>query len=237
MTYPVAVLGMSLLSVVVMLIFIVPIFQKMFASLGGKLPVPTMILVYASHAMVYVAPILAVAIVAFVIWWRANKNKENVRGFVDPIKLRLPVFGQLNKKIVIARFSRNLSNMIGAGVPILHALQIAGEVSNNIVIERALGRVADSVRRGSSIAEPLIAEDVFPQMVSQMVAVGEDAGSMELMLEKIAEFYDDEVDATTEALTSLIEPLLIGFLGVVIGSMVVALYLPIFDITNVVQGK
>jgi type II secretory pathway component PulF len=237
MTYPVAVLGMSLMAVVVMLIFIVPIFQKMFASLGGKLPLPTMILVGASHAMVYVAPILVVGIIAFAIWWRANKNKENVRAFVDPIKLRLPVFGQLNKKIVIARFSRNLSNMIGAGVPILQALQIAGEVSNNIVVERALGRVAESVRRGSSIAEPLISETVFPQMVSQMVAVGEDAGSMELMLEKIAEFYDDEVEATTEALTSLIEPLLIGFLGVVIGSMVVALYMPIFDITNVVQGK
>jgi type IV pilus assembly protein PilC len=235
MTYPVVVLVMSLLSVVVMLVFIVPIFQKMFSSLGGKLPLPTMLLVYMSHAMVYVGPILAVAIVAFSVWWRTNKNTDRVRGFVDPLLLRLPVFGQLNKKIVIARFARNFSNMIGAGVPILNALKITGEVSNNFVVQRALDRVAESVRKGSSIAEPLAAESVFPTMVSQMVAVGEDAGSMEIMLERIATFYDDEVTATTEALTSLIEPLLIAFLGVVVGGMIVALYLPIFQITNVIQ--
>jgi len=235
MTYPVVVLIMSLLSVVIMLVFIVPIFQKMFSSLGGKLPLPTMLLVYASHAMVYVLPILAVLIVAFTFWWRANKNSDRVRGFLDPIKLRLPVFGQLNQKIVIARFARNFSNMIGAGVPILQALQIVGQVSNNFVVQKALERVAESVRKGESIAGPLSAEKAFPTMVSQMVAVGEDAGSMEIMLEKIASFYDDEVQATTEALTSLIEPLLIAFLGVVVGGMIVALYLPIFQITSLIK--
>jgi len=235
MTYPVVVLIMSLLSVVIMLVFIVPIFQKMFSSLGGKLPLPTMLLVYASHAMVYVLPILAVLIVAFTFWWRANKNSDRVRGFLDPIKLRLPVFGQLNQKIVIARFARNSSNMIGAGVPILQALQIVGQVSNNFVVQKALERVAESVRKGESIAGPLSAEKAFPTMVSQMVAVGEDAGSMEIMLEKIASFYDDEVQATTEALTSLIEPLLIAFLGVVVGGMIVALYLPIFQITSLIK--
>ncbi|MDM7889282.1 type II secretion system F family protein [Curtobacterium sp. RHCJP20] len=235
MTYPVVVLVMSLLAVVVMLIFIVPIFQKMFSSLGGHLPLPTMVLVYASHAMVYVGPVLLVGAIAIWLWWRANKNTDRVRGLIDPVKLRLPVFGQLNRKIVIARFARNLSNMIGAGVPILQALQIAGEVSNNFVVERALGRVSESVRKGESIAVPLDRETVFPKMVSQMVAVGEDAGSLEVMLEKISIFYDNEVEATTESLTALIEPLLIAFLGVVVGGMIVALYLPIFEITSLVK--
>lgn len=236
MTYPVVVLVMSLLAVAIMLIFIVPIFQDMFSSLGGKLPLPTMMLVYLSHAMRYIAIPLAIAIAAFWFWWRANKNTDRVRAFVDPITLRLPVFGPLQKKIVIARFSRNFSNMIGAGVPILQALRIVGEVSNNFVVKRALDNVAEAVRKGESIAEPLSKEAVFPAMVTQMVAVGEDAGSLEIMLEKIAVFYDAEVEATTDALTSLIEPLLIAFLGVVVGGMIIALYMPIFQITNVVQN-
>ncbi|WIE71954.1 type II secretion system F family protein [Curtobacterium sp. MCJR17_020] len=236
MTYPVVVLVMSLLAVAIMLIFIVPIFQDMFSSLGGKLPLPTMMLVYLSHAMRYIAIPLAIAIAVFWFWWRANKNTDRVRAFVDPITLRLPVFGPLQKKIVIARFSRNFSNMIGAGVPILQALRIVGEVSNNFVVKRALDNVAEAVRKGESIAEPLSKEAVFPAMVTQMVAVGEDAGSLEIMLEKIAVFYDAEVEATTDALTSLIEPLLIAFLGVVVGGMIIALYMPIFQITNVVQN-
>ncbi|WP_420363114.1 type II secretion system F family protein [Curtobacterium aetherium] len=235
MTYPVVVLFMSLAAVVIMLVFIVPIFQKMFSSLGGQLPLPTMLLVYASHAMVYVGPALLVVGIVSWLWWRANKNTDRVRAVVDPIKLKVPVFGQLNQKIVIARFSRNLSNMIGAGVPILQALQIAGQVSNNYVVDKALGRIAESVRKGESIAAPLEKETVFPAMVSQMIAVGEDAGSLEVMLEKIAEFYDNEVETTTEALTSLIEPLLIAFLGIVVGGMIVALYLPIFQITTLVK--
>ncbi len=235
MTYPMVVLAMSLVAVVVMLVFIVPIFQKMFVSLGGQLPLPTMLLVYASQAMVWIGPLLLVVIAVGWIWYRANKNTDRVRGFLDPWRMRLPIFGALTKKIVIARFARNFANMIGAGVPILQALQIVGEVSNNFVVQKALERVAESVRKGSSIAEPLAVESVFPQMVAQMVAVGEDAGSMELMLGKIAEFYDNEVESTTEALTSLIEPLLIAFLGVVVGGMIIALYLPIFQITNLVH--
>ncbi|ROP63296.1 type II secretion system F family protein [Curtobacterium sp. ZW137] len=235
MTYPVVVLVMSLAAVVIMLLFIVPIFQNMFASLGGQLPLPTMILVHLSHAMRWLAPLLAVAFIAGWLWYRANKNTDAFRGFRDPIMLRLPVFGALTKKIVIARFARNFSNMIGAGVPILQALKIVGEVSNNFVVQKALDRVSESVRHGQSIAEPLSQEKVFPSMVTQMVAVGEDAGSLEMMLEKIAVFYDSEVESTTEALTSLIEPLLIAFLGVVVGGMIVALYLPIFQITSLIH--
>ncbi|MBT1543970.1 type II secretion system F family protein [Curtobacterium aurantiacum] len=236
MTYPVVVLVMSLVAVAIMLIFIVPIFQGMFSSLGGTLPLPTQILVTLSHVMRYVAIPLAVVVLVGWLWWRANKNTERVRAFIDPITLKLPVFGPLQKKIVIARFARNFSNMIGAGVPILQALRIVGEVSNNSVVKRALDNVAEAVRKGESIAVPLAAQAVFPAMVTQMVAVGEDAGSLEIMLEKIAVFYDAEVEATTDALTSLIEPLLIAFLGVVVGGMIIALYMPIFQITNVVQN-
>jgi type IV pilus assembly protein PilC len=235
MTYPVVVLVMSLVAVVVMLVFIVPIFKKMFEGFGGQLPLPTQILVVISQSMVWLGPLLLVVGILFWLWWRNNKNTEKVRKQVDRLKLRLPVFGPLFKKIAIARFARNFSSMIGAGVPILQALRIVGETSGNWVLEDALARVAESVRRGESIAKPLLAEPFFPQMVTQMIAVGEDAGSMEIMLEKVASFYDDDVEATTEALTSLIEPLLIGFLGVVVGGMIVCLYLPIFQITSLIH--
>lgn len=235
MTYPVVVLVMSLVAVVIMLIFIVPVFKSMFESLGGKLPLPTQILVNLSAAMVWLGPLLAVLIIGGTLWWRVNKNNENVRRVTDPWRFRMPVFGSLAKKIAIARFSKNLSNMIGAGVPILYALHIVGATSGNWVIQNALEEVADSVRKGESIAKPMARADIFPPMVTQMVAVGEDAGSLETMLEKIAVFYDNEVESMTEALTSLIEPLLIAFLGVVIGGMIVALYMPIFQIATLIH--
>lgn len=235
LTYPVIVLIMSLISVVSMLIFIVPVFQKMFTSLGGKLPLPTMMLVYASHAMVWIGPLMLVLLMGFAIWWPRNKNTVRVRKFLDPIKLKLPVFGMLLRKIAIARFSRNFSDMIGAGVPILKALQIVGETSGNWVIEDSLMKVAESVRQGHSLSAPLALQPVFPPMVTQMIAVGENAGSLEVMLDKIADFYDQEVEAATEQLTAMIEPLMVAFLGVVIGGMVVALYLPIFNISKLIK--
>ncbi len=235
MAYPVMVLALSVIAVILMLLFIVPIFKTMFEGLGSELPLPTQMLVTLSASMVYVLPVLAVAAVIFSVWWRNNKNTDQVRSFVDPIKLKLPIFGALMKKIAVARFTRNLSNMIGAGVPILQALSVVGDTSGNWVLSEAAKRVADSVRQGKSIAGPLSEEPVFPPMVVQMIAVGEDAGSLELMLAKVSDFYDAEVQATTEALTSLIEPLLIAFLGVVVGGMIIALYLPIFSIATAVQ--
>jgi type IV pilus assembly protein PilC len=235
LTYPVIVLVMSLISVAVMLIFIVPIFDDMFKGFGKELPLPTQFLVFLSKSMVWIAPIVIVGGIVFAIWWNRNKHTERVRKFVDPIKLKLPVFGSLLKKIAVARFSRNFANMIGAGVPILQALKIVGETSGNWVIENALNEVAESVRQGQSISGPLLNQPVFPPMVTQMIAVGEDAGSLEIMLNKIADFYDQEVEATTEQLTALIEPLMIAFLGVVIGGMVVALYMPIFGIAGAIK--
>jgi type IV pilus assembly protein PilC len=235
LTYPVIVLIMSLVAVVAMLLFIVPVFENMFKGLGGQLPLPTMILVELSHAMVWVAPVLIVGGIVGAVWWGKNKNTERVRMKVDPVKLKLPVFGALLKKIAVARFSRNFSNMIGAGVPILQALKIVGETSGNWVIEDSLVKVAESVRQGESIAVPLSQQPVFPAMVTQMIAVGEDSGSLETMLDKIADFYDQEVESATEQLTAMIEPLMIAFLGVVIGGMVVALYMPIFQISSLVK--
>ena len=235
LTYPVIVLIMAAVSVIAMLVFIVPIFKKMFEQLGGQLPLPTQMLVWLSSIMTWLAPVIVVVAIAFALWWRKNKNTDRVRRVVDPVKLRLPVFGILFKKIAIARFSRNFSSMMSAGVPILQILQIVGETSGNWVMEEALHKVAESVRQGKSIAEPLSQESIFPAMVTQMVAVGEDAGALEQMLGKIADFYDDEVQATTEQLTAMIEPLMIAFLGIVIGGMIVALYLPIFNIFTLIK--
>jgi type IV pilus assembly protein PilC len=235
LTYPVMVLIMTVAAVALMLIFIVPIFKTMFEGLGSALPAPTQFLVTLSESMIFIVPVAVVVGVFGSIWWRANKNTERVRMVIDPIKLKMPVFGGLMKKIAVARFTRNFANMLQAGVPILQALNIVGETSGNWVIEKATRNIADGVRQGKSIAEPLAQESVFPPMVVQMVAVGEDSGAMEIMLNKVSDFYDAEVKASTESLTSLIEPLMIAFLGVVVGGMVIALYMPIFSIATAVN--
>jgi type IV pilus assembly protein PilC len=223
---------MALLSVVGMVTFIVPIFENMFKSLGGQLPLPTQILVTISHNMIWIGPVLAVGMIAFAWWWSRHKHDEKVRARVDPWRLKIPVFGMLFRKVAIARFARNFSTMTHSGVPILQALSIVGDTSGNWVIENALRKVQDSVRSGRTIAAPLGEEPVFPSMVTQMIAVGEDSGSLEQMLGKIADFYDEEVQTTTEQLTSLIEPLMIAVIGAVIGGMIIALYMPIFTIYN-----
>jgi type IV pilus assembly protein PilC len=232
LTYPVVVLIMALLAVVGMILFIVPVFEDLFADLGGELPLPTRILVVISQNMVWLGPLIIVLAIVGTIWWRANRHTPKFRSVWEPALLKMPVFGELFKKIAIARFTRNFGTMIGAGVPILQALSIVGSTSGNWQIEQAVQSVQDSVRQGRSIAAPLATEPIFPTMVTQMIAVGEDSGALETMLEKISDFYDSEVQSTTEALTSLIEPLMIAFLGVILGGMIVALYLPIFDIFN-----
>jgi type IV pilus assembly protein PilC len=235
MTYPAAVLGIAVIAVIAMLLFIVPVFKKMFAGFGRGLPLPTQILVTLSDNMIWILPTAIVLIFAASALWKAKKDEDSVRRVVHPLLLKLPVFGPLMAKIAISRFARNLSNMTQAGVPLLRALQIVGQASGNWVIEQTAGRVAESVRLGGSMAEPLSEEKIFPAMVVQMVAVGEESGSVDTMLGKVADFYDDEIDATSAALTSLIEPILICVLGVVVGGMVVALYMPIFSIASAVH--
>lgn len=235
MTYPVVVFIMAIIAVVGMLLFIVPVFAGMFESLGGELPGPTKVLVALSAIMKFAAPIGLVGFIVFVIVWAKVKHQHKVRSFVDPLKLKIPVFGPLFAKVALARFARNLGTMLKSGVPILQSLEIVGETSGNLVLERAAKDVQESVRKGESLAGPLTEHKIFPPMMVQMLAVGEDTGAMDTMLAKLADFYDQEVEATTEALTSLIEPLMIAVLGALIGSMIIALYMPIFKVFDLVN--
>ncbi len=235
MTYPVVVFVMAIIAVVGMLLFIVPSFVGMFESLGGELPAPTKVLVALSGIMKVAAPILLVGSIVFAVVWGRIKHQHKVRSFVDPLKLRIPVFGPLFAKVALARFSRNLGTMLKSGVPILQSLEIVGETSGNLVLERAAKDVQESVRKGEALAAPLAEHQVFPTMMVQMLAVGEDTGAMDTMLGKLADFYDQEVEATTEALTALIEPLMIAVLGSLIGSMIIALYMPIFKVFDLIE--
>lgn len=235
MTYPVVVFAMAVLAMSAMLLFIVPVFASMFESLGGELPLPTRVLVWLSGALKIVMPFLIIFLIVFTWWWRKHKRDDNVRNFVDPLKLKAPIFGGLAQKIAISRFTRNLGTMVHSGVPILQALDITGQTTGNVVIERAVEDVQESVRRGEPLARPLAHHPVFPPMVVQMMSVGEDTGALDLMLGKISDFYDAEVEATTESLTSLIEPLMIAVVGGMIGAMIIALYMPIFKVFDLIQ--
>jgi type IV pilus assembly protein PilC len=235
LAYPVVVFVMAILMCVGMLLFVVPIFEEMFASLGGQLPLPTQVLVHLSAAMNYVVPVGAVVLAGVATWWRRHGGDPGVRGVVDPLKLRMPVFGSLFARIALARFARNLGTLLGSGVPILQALEIVSETTGSVVISRAVQDVRTSVAQGESIAGPLARHAVFPSMVVQMIASGEETGAVDQMLHRIAGFYDEEIEATTQALTSLIEPLMIAFLGVVVGSMIIALYLPIFSVFDLIE--
>ena len=235
LTYPVVVFCLAILMCCAMLIFVVPVFKGMFESLGGQLPLPTQILVMLSGAMKYLVPLGIVSAIAFTVWWRKYGRTEPVRNVVDPAKLKMPVFGTLFQKLALTRFARNLGTLLSSGVPILQSLDIVSETTGSIVISRALKQVQESVRRGESVAGPLAEHEVFPPMVVQMIASGEEAGAIDQMLNKIAEFYDEEVEAMTESLTALIEPLMIAFLGGVVGSMIVALYMPIFKIFDMIK--
>jgi type IV pilus assembly protein PilC len=235
MTYPVVVFCIAIQAILDLVRFVVPVFAKMFSDLGGHLPLPTRILVQISGVVKVGALPVAVIAIVFTFWWRRHKNDRGVRELLDPLKLRTPVFGQLFRKVAISRFTRNFGTMIRSGVPLLQALAIVGDTSGNMVISRAVTEVQESVRQGQTLTAPLAKHPVFPPMVVQMMAVGEDSGSLDTMLAKVSEFYDQEVEATTEALTSLIEPLMIAILGALVGSMVIALYMPIFSIFNLIQ--
>ena len=234
LTYPVVVFILALLMCLGMLVFVVPVFESMFEDLGGELPLPTQVLVFLSDSMRFMLPILIVLGFVGVYLWRKYGKTKRVRNVMDPLKLKLPVFGKLFQKLALARFARNLSTLLSSGVPILQSLDIVSETTGSVVITRALQQVQESVRRGDTVAGPLGQHKVFPPMVVQMIASGEETGAIDQMLEKIAEFYDDEVEATTEALTALIEPLMIAFLGGVVGSMIIALYMPIFKVFELI---
>lgn len=235
MTYPIVVFAMAILMCMGMLLFIVPIFDTMFKSLGGKLPLPTQILVYASDGLkVGIIP-MVIVVAALVVWWKKNKHKMWIRNIKDPLMLKIPVVGLLTGKIIIGRFSRNFSTLLKSGVPILNSLDIVSGTVGSVVVTRALQSVKQSISQGDTIADPLSQHPVFPDMVVEMIRVGEDTGKIPPMLEKIADTYDDDVEATTDALTSLIEPLMIVFLGAIVGTMIIALYMPIFSVYDLVK--
>lgn len=236
MTYPIVVMGMAAMLVTVMLLFIVPTFAEMFSSLGGTLPLPTRILLAVSQQARFIVPLaVALAIVGRIVYKRSRAANADVRLRTDQFKLKTPVFGDLFQKIALSRFARTLALLLRAGVPVLQALDIVADASGNEVMARAAQDVKESVRTGESVAGPLESHEIFPPMVVQMISVGEDTGALDAMLDKIADFYDAEVQSTTEALTSLIEPIMIGVLGGIVGAMVIALYMPMFKIYDLIE--
>lgn len=236
MTYPVVVFCIAVVAVIGMLLFIVPVFASLFDELGADLPAPTQVLVTLSSALKLLAPLVVVAAVVGGVVWQRVRHQQRVRDVVDPLKLRVPVVGGLVRKIAVSRFCRNLGSMIRSGVPILQALDIVAETSGNSVVARAVRASQASVRGGETLTAPLADHPVIPPMVTQMMAVGEETGALDTMLAKIGEFYDQQVEATTDALTSIIEPLMIAALGLVVGAMIVALYLPIFTVFDAIGG-
>ena len=235
MTYPVVVLFMVMAIMSAMLLFVVPQFKGIYASLGGKLPLPTQILLTMSEFVTgYWWLVLIIAVVGTILFKRWKKT-ESGQEVVDRAKLKAPVFGPLFRKTALARFASTLGTLLRSGVPILQALDIVAETVNNKVLSHAVNDVQLSVREGESIAKPLSQHPVFPPMVVQMLAVGEETGAVDTMLEKVAEFYEQEVTAAVDSLTSLIEPLMIAVIGGMVGASVVALYMPMFNIINMIK--
>ena len=235
MTYPAVVLVMAVLLTVVMLLFIVPTFVGMFESLGGTLPLPTKVLLLMSTAVRKLWFVLLFVPIGLWQGYKRARKVRQVRDRLDAFKLKVPVFGNLFHKLAIARFTRNLSTLLHAGVPILLALEITADTIDNAVISRAVADVRAAVRQGESVVKPLSKHPVFPPMVVQMVGVGEETGALDEMLRRIADFYDLEVEATTESLTAALEPLMIGVLGGIVGAMVISLYMPMFKIFDLVE--
>jgi type IV pilus assembly protein PilC len=235
MTYPIVVMVLVLLIVTAMLLFIIPMFKGLYGELGGTLPLPTLILLGVSSFVRKLWYVLF-GVVGGIVWaFRHWINTEKGRNRWDAIKLKLPVMGLLVRKTALARFSRTLSALVRSGVPILESLDIVAETSGNHVVSVAVLDTQLAVKSGEPMSQRLEQHPVFPPMVVQMMAVGEETGALDEMLDKIADFYDQEVEATVEALTSLIEPLLIVVMGAAVGGMVISLYLPMFNIIKLIK--
>jgi type IV pilus assembly protein PilC len=235
MVYPIAIIGVAVLVIIFMMIFVIPTFAKMFQGLGAELPLPTKIVMWLSD-FVQKAIIFIVLGIAGMIWgikrYYATDNGSKV---IDRILLKIPVIGTLLKKVAVARFTRTMGTLLASGVPILEGLLITARSSGNRVVEAAVMQARTAVMAGRTLADPLKSTPVFPPMVVHMINVGENTGALDSMLSKIADFYDDEVDTAVSALTALLEPMMIVFLGVVVGGMVVAMYLPIFKMVTLVK--
>ena len=233
LVYPSTIVAVAIIVVAVLMIFVIPVFDKMFSSMGHTLPLPTIIVIGISKLIKKFILLFIVALVIFVIMFKRYYNTEKGKMTIDSLVLKSPVFGILFRKVATARFSRTLSTLITSGVPILEGLTITSKTAGNKPIEYAIMKARTSISEGETIAEPLARSEVFPPMVTQMIAVGESTGSLDSMLSKIADFYEEEVDVAVATLTSLLEPLLMMFLGVTVGGVVIAMYMPIFKIASV----
>lgn len=234
MIYPTAVVLLAIAAVAVIMVFVIPQFENIFLGIlgpGEKLPLPTRIVVGISNFLAgWGGLIILAVIIAMVVLTRFYYKTSSGRRVIDHVLLKIPILGDIFRKIAVARFSRTLSTLLSSGVPILQSLEITAKTAGNVVIEQAIMKVRVGVERGESFVEPLKATEVFPHMVAQMIGIGEQTGALDAMLGKIADFYEQEVDAAIANLLTLIEPLLIGFLGVTIGSIVIAMYLPLFTL-------
>jgi type IV pilus assembly protein PilC len=235
MIYPLTIISVACIVVIFMLTFVIPTFAQMFKNLGADLPLPTKIVLWLSDFVQTWIVVIIVAIVAGIFALRRYYATEAGQSVIDALLLKFPVFGTLLRKVAVARFTRTLGTLISSGVPILEGLRITARTAGNKVVEKAVLATRAVVTAGGTITEPLKTSTVFPPMVIQMINVGEQTGALDAMLGKIADFYDDEVDTAVSALTALLEPLMIVFLGVVIGGLVVAMYLPIFRLVTLVK--
>jgi type IV pilus assembly protein PilC len=234
MIYPATIITVAAGVTCVLLIWVIPVFAELFSSFGQELPGPTQFVINLSNFTIAYFPYIVGVVVAIVIALRQTYKTESGRLQMDRMILQFPIFGDLIRKSSIARFSRTLSTLVSSGVPILDALLITAKTSGNKVVERAILATRLSISEGNTIAEPLVQSKVFPPMVCQMIAVGESTGALDAMLQKIAEFYEEEVDNIVANLTTLMEPLVILFLGVIIGGLVISMYLPIFQLGSVI---
>ncbi|RPH50504.1 MAG: type II secretion system F family protein [Desulfobacteraceae bacterium] len=236
MVYPIATLVIAIIVLIVILVFVIPVFQEMFKDFGGELPAPTQIVVNMSEFVKSKIIYLIGAIILFAFAYKRFSKTEKGRVVLDDLFLRLPVFGTLLRKVAVAKFTRTMGTMLSSGVAILEALDIVAKTAGNKTIEKAVYDVRSGISEGRTMADPLLESGVFPSMVCQMISVGESTGALDAMLGKIADFYDEEVDQSVANLTALIEPFMLVFLGVTIGGLVVAMYLPIFKMAGAVGG-
>jgi type IV pilus assembly protein PilC len=236
MVYPAVVMTVAVAATTFMLIFIIPTFAKIFVAFGGDLPLPTKIVMALSDFLRGYWWVLLGSLIVFAVGLKRYNSTEGGRMQIDKLMLKIPVLGDVLRKGSVARFTRTLGTLISSGVPILTGLEITARTAGNRVIQEAIMAARASIREGETISAPLRQSNVFPPMVVQMISVGEETGALDDMLTKIADFYDDEVDTAVDSLTSLIEPIMIVFMGTVIGGMVVAMYLPMFKLVNVVAG-
>lgn len=234
LVYPATIVGVAVIVVAILMIFVIPVFETMFKSAGQTLPLPTLIVMTFSKLMKKYVIIVIPGIILFVYLFKKYYQTENGQTLIDGLILKLPVFGPLFQKISVARFSRTLGTLVSSGVPILDGLSIVSKTSGNKTVETAILNARASIQEGETIADPLSRSGIFPPMVVQMISVGESTGALDSMLSKIAEFYEEEVDVAVGNLTSLLEPFLMVFLGVVIGGVVISMYLPIFQMASAV---